>query len=196
LSDDPILSRTIASIFIKQPNRQNIFEEYALKKIKAMPIIKSAKKLSASGKDAIYIVKGNLLKIHNLPERQMHKSIDFDIETINNKHIYASHKYTKDSGGSQDNQYNDMLNFVKNANESRTKEYFFAIIDGEYYNSNFVRIVPTSDQEEKTHKIYSIKPTNNNGEYKLSKKQYLNILAKNNVRVCSLNEFENIAKNL
>ena len=64
------------------------------------------------------------------------KSIDFYWE-CGSKKFYAFHKYTKDSGGHQDNQYRDLQVFIGEANTSGIKDsYFLAIADGDYYSTN------------------------------------------------------------
>ena len=53
------------------------------------------------------------------------------------KEVYASHKYTRGkSGGAQGNQYKDIQEFVREANESRRNNaYFVAICDGDFYQA-------------------------------------------------------------
>lgn len=47
---------------------------------------------------------------------------------------YVSHKYTKDEGGAQDNQYKDIQEFLKNSRDTSLKNtIFLAICDGDYY---------------------------------------------------------------
>ena len=64
------------------------------------------------------------------------KTLDFEWQS-KGKQIYASHKYTKDGGGGQDNQYRDMKDFIREANKSHTPNtIFLAIADGPYYGMN------------------------------------------------------------
>ncbi len=61
------------------------------------------------------------------------KSIDFEWEVGAFK-FFASHKYTKDGGGAQDNQYEDIQNFLRHTRDCNLKNtIFLAICDGEYY---------------------------------------------------------------
>ena len=63
------------------------------------------------------------------------KTIDFFWKT-GDLIVYASHKYTKSSGGAQDNQYKDLKDFISEANHSNLpKTIFLAIADGSYYSS-------------------------------------------------------------
>lgn len=64
------------------------------------------------------------------------KSIDF-VFKIGDKNIYASHKYIKaTNGGAQDNQYNDIRNFLRNCDKiSSGNDYYLAICDGPYFDT-------------------------------------------------------------
>lgn len=53
-----------------------------------------------------------------------------------NIEFYATHKYTKVSGGHQDNQYKDIQEFIKESvTNTYTDKYFIAICDGDFYNT-------------------------------------------------------------
>ena len=116
-----------ACVFVKDPRKQNIYEKTAAKYISSIEGISEFKKLPNSGKNALYINKGVLC--HN--KKGESKSIDF-IWKFKDITFLASHKYTKDSGGGQDNQYNDIMHFLKNSRENQDY-YFLAICDGPYY---------------------------------------------------------------
>ncbi len=63
------------------------------------------------------------------------KSIDFYLK-CNNKDVYIYHKYTKIGGGHQDNQYDDLKQFIMAANSSTNRNIIFiAVADGNFYNS-------------------------------------------------------------
>lgn len=48
--------------------------------------------------------------------------------------MYAAHKFIRDDGGAQDNQYNDVFDFVKRASDNmETGLVFVAICDGPYF---------------------------------------------------------------
>lgn len=67
--------------------------------------------------------------------RKTAKTIDFMWKTKNFQ-IYASHKYTKEGGGGQDNQYKDLQEFIKEANQSNLNNtLFLSIADGGYYQT-------------------------------------------------------------
>ena len=124
--------RMFAANFIKSPSRQNFYEVEALVFLNSMESVEKAEKLPASGAGAFYVVNGILS--HERPDKT-YKSIDFHIKMKNGRDIYATHKYTKDEGGAQDNQKNDLLQFIQNARKYRRKEIVFAVIaDGAYYD--------------------------------------------------------------
>lgn len=124
--------------FEKDPTRQNIYEEIQLEKIKEIPLIIEVKKLPSGGKNAKYVVDGKIVSL-NAEERKekILKSVDFYWEfSFEDKKIcfFASGKYTKEEGGAQDNQRNDISSFLENAKKSFDKDLFFiALTDGEYY---------------------------------------------------------------
>ena len=127
-----------AVTFATDPARQNLYENLAGDYIKSIEFISQFKKLSHSGKDALYIIKGSVIdgetKASSGGSTEA-KSIDFYWE-YKDKKFYAFHKYTRESGGAQDNQYNDMKSFIENANSSAHKDhFFFAIADGEYFDT-------------------------------------------------------------
>jgi hypothetical protein len=117
-----------AEIFAKDPAKQNIYENLASEYLKQNTSIKNFKNLPNNTKK--FIVNGELTT-----ERQNDvKSIDFEFNYMD-KNIYVSHKYIKAlNGGAQDNQYNDIRNFLRNCNKCESgTNYFIAICDGPYF---------------------------------------------------------------
>ena len=127
-----------AVTFATDPARQNLYEKLAGDYIKSIEFISQFKKLSYSGKDALYIIRGSVINGETKASSggsTEAKSIDFYWEHKGKK-FYAFHKYTRESGGAQDNQYNDMKSFIENANSSaRQDHFFFAIADGAYFDT-------------------------------------------------------------
>lgn len=131
-------NKIVAANFIKDPGKQNFYQKQALEFLNSMSIVKSAKQLAAGGKNALYIVNGKIGHKKDFSSGVLDdiKSIDFKIELVDGRVILASHKYTKDHGGAQDNQKNDLLTFVRNAEKYKGDEYILmAIADGEYYKN-------------------------------------------------------------
>lgn len=130
-----------AIVFMKEPNKQGFHENLAAQYILSFPVVSNFKILPKSGNKALVIANG---KIENFTIKgKKTKSIDFEwiIQTKSGKNIkcYASHKYTKEDGGSQDNQHNDLCHFMDQANTTEDENIiFFAICDGEYYQKMVV----------------------------------------------------------
>ena len=131
LSGDPI----VTSIFVVNPGRQTFHENVAAEYIANIPIIDNFEKLPVGGPNALYIDNG---VIRNTLSPTM-KSIDFyweynfKGETLK---VYATHKYTNETGGAQDNQLYDVSKSNDYAMEQlRDKDvFFYSITDGEYYS--------------------------------------------------------------
>lgn len=118
--------------FVVDPIRQNVFEKIAAEHIESMTGISSFKKY---GTNDLFIVAGALKEKKELKGmRPESKSIDFSWK-YDRRNFYASHKYTNESGGAQDNQYRDVQRFIEDANKIGGRDIFVAIVDGEYYNT-------------------------------------------------------------
>lgn len=107
----------VASMFCKDPSKQNISEKM-VEKILGIP------KLPASGANSIrFTPDGKLTGVKSIG---VSKSADFLFNGI-----YFTQKYTAESGGAQDNQYNDVIDFlVKGSINYKVG----AIVDGEYWD--------------------------------------------------------------
>ena len=122
------------SVFAKDPAKQNFYQNKAAEYISTMNNVKNFKVLPTNGDNAKYIINGNISEGKELKNKnQDTKSIDFYFE-YGKYNIYASHKYTKNEGGAQDNQYKDVQEFLKNSRDNNSKyTKFIAICDGDYY---------------------------------------------------------------
>ena len=121
-----------ANQFAKDPSKQTFHQNLASDFISSLEGVKDFKTLPANGKNALYIIDGKLGKENEIVKGTS-KSIDF-YWRFNGYECYAAHKYTDVDGGSQDNQYTDLIDFLKNASLSKEKKtIFFAIGDGDYY---------------------------------------------------------------
>lgn len=108
----------IASKFCKDPSKQNISENIAAE-------ILQLKKLPASGKNAIrFNDAGEIVSTASGNT----KSADFLY-----KGYYATQKYTSENGGAQDNQKNDVIDFLKRGSISHKVA---AIVDGKYWEKH------------------------------------------------------------
>lgn len=121
-------------IFAKDPNKQNLHQNLAAKYIESLSRISNFKILPSGGDNAIYLTNGKIFEGQKLKHKSKDiKSIDFTWNTSKYK-FYASHKYTNDEGGAQDNQYKDIQDFLNHARDCNEKNVIFlAICDGDYY---------------------------------------------------------------
>lgn len=122
------------AFFAKDPGKQKIHENIAAAFITRIPLIENFEQLAHDG---LVVIQGAVrprkeVRAEGATARA--KTIDFAWDTCGKK-VYASHKYTKHSGGAQDNQYRDLQEFIREANESNRRDaYFLAIADGDYYS--------------------------------------------------------------
>ena len=166
-------SKIVKAIFAINPNKQNFYEKQAGQWIKLINNVENFKNLPNR---ALWIVNGGVVSKEE-KERSgsiaQAKTIDFKWEFIG-KTFYASHKYTKESGGSQGSQYKDLRSFIIEANKSVKKDIFFiAIADGEYYHQ--------LDKEAGVKRIQRLKNEANN---------------KVRVYACTINELEKLLENI
>ena len=122
-----------AAHFAKEPRRQGIHERVAAEWLQQLPAVNQFKVLPKKGADAIYVTSDGEIQrgadLHNPPG----KSLDFRWFTGETA-CYAMHKYTKQSGGDQDNQFTEMRNLLESFIRCRDRHCILLIIvDGPYY---------------------------------------------------------------
>lgn len=111
--------RIVASIFIKEPIKQNIIENLISAYLKTPKLPVGGRKcVRFDGDGDIVWDKGN----------NVSKSADFYIGRV-----YYTQKYTNEHGGSQDNQFADVEQFLRNGSK---KHKVGAILDGNYWNTH------------------------------------------------------------
>ena len=108
-----------ASIFIKEPLKQNLTENL-------ISAYLSAPKLPIGGRKCVrFDGDGNI--VWN-KDNNVSKSADFYINGV-----YYTQKYTNEQGGSQDNQFADVEQFLRYGSK---KYKVGAILDGNYWKTN------------------------------------------------------------
>lgn len=129
--------------FAKDPGKQTFHQHLAAKWLSQLPFVQNFQELPAGGKDALYIHKGIIIRGEtkkNKTDEVIPKSIDFSWKYQYKDKVlqfYATHKHTKTSGGSQDNQYRDVQEFHIQAKECKDSNYcLVSITDGPYYHLN------------------------------------------------------------
>lgn len=135
-----LVDDTFALNFVKDPSKQSIHQKVAAQHIKTqIPLVEEFTTPPAGGASALYALRGLVV-----PGATLHaatsdhgKSIDFQWSYSREGkvlQVYATHKHTKEEGGSQDNQFADVKRFLREAMACRDpNKIFFAICDGDYY---------------------------------------------------------------
>ena len=124
-----------ACCFAKNATRTGFHEKEAEKYLRMFPnLIRFFTALPSHGKNAKYIDQmGNIITGKKPGEV---KSLDFMwIAGNTNIKCFAAHKFTREPGGSQDHQRNELITLLRmfqNCNDENMA--FFAICDGPYYN--------------------------------------------------------------
>lgn len=130
-----------ANCFAKDPTKQTSHEQIAAHYISRLPFVNNFRKLPVNGKEAFYVAEGG--EIMAGTARQGHiKTLDFTWQT-NDFTCFATHKYTKNSGGAQDNQFADVLGTMHrwSKGNAQPNTVLFAILDGKYFTSEKMREV-------------------------------------------------------
>jgi len=124
----------VAALFTKNPNKQNLFERIAAEFIRHLPGVEEFEQLPNR---ALHVFSGQILRGDEVrdmqPAGRIPKSIDFRWK-YGGVEFYAAHKYTKEAGGAQGNQYHDLQSFITAASLSgHRNRRFIAIADGPFY---------------------------------------------------------------
>jgi hypothetical protein len=135
LTDD-----TFALNFIKDPVKQSFHQRIAAEHLRTrVPLISRFTMLPAGGTMALYAVNGLVVNGETISQTSAShgKSIDFEwVFDYRGKtlKVLATHKHTKENGGGQDLQYEDVRKFLVEAKLSKSLDtFYFAICDGPYY---------------------------------------------------------------
>lgn len=109
----------IASKFCKDPSKQNISEKAAIELlgVEKLPQVGARSIRFNDSGDIVHIAQGNT------------KSADFKLNEY-----FATQKYTNETGGAQDNQRNDVIDFLKRGS---IKNKVAAVVDGPYWDKHW-----------------------------------------------------------
>lgn len=126
--------RLFASHFALEPRRTGLHENVAAKWINELDAVSNFETLSKSGKNAYYVTSDG--EIRKGMEHPPTKSLDF-MWTTGNTLFFATHKYTKESGGNQDSQFKEVRHLLELFQKGNISGdiVLIAIVDGPYYNS-------------------------------------------------------------
>lgn len=138
---DEVLANAIndemfAATLAKSPGRTGIHERIASGWIREIPGIEDFEVLSKSGTNAIKVSSDGFLVSGRQTRDMPGKSLDFKW-VCGGRTYYAMHKYSKQSGGTQNSQSNEMrdlmIRFQRCTDESIA---LVVIVDGGYYQHN------------------------------------------------------------
>lgn len=120
-----------ASFFSKDPLKQNIAENIQLEILNEKM---NVEKLPQTGNNSKRLLKGNLGFFNN---NDCTKALDF-FDKKNNAYFFC--KYTKENGGSQDNQFVDVIRFIDECNlycnKNKDTVKFVAFVSGKFYTQS------------------------------------------------------------
>ena len=131
-------------LFCEDPGKQTFHQHYAANWIQRnVPFVSNFKELVNHGDSALYISNGVILSGLDTKNQKLNKSIDFTWSYLFNDQelfFYATHKHTVGSGGSQDNQFEDVCNFLNEARNATDENIvLLSITDGPYYKSIYTK---------------------------------------------------------
>ena len=122
-----------AASFAKEARRTGFHEEMAAQWLTAFPSVQEFTTLPKSRGNALYVTGDGEVRRGSEIQGRPSKSLDFRWRTGTTT-CYAMHKYTREGGGTQDNQYREMREllqqFLRCPDESCI---LIVIVDGPYY---------------------------------------------------------------
>ena len=130
-----------STIFAKDPRRTGFHEKVAAEWVKALPHVRDFKVLNKGGQSALKVSSDGNIELGNGHRNLPGKSLDFRW-TTGDTTFYAMHKYTKEGGGNQDSQYQEMIELMKRFHRCNDPNIaLIVIVDGDYYQEgNGVRL--------------------------------------------------------
>ena len=130
-----------ACCFAKNPTRTKFHEKEAGKYLGLFPQLRFFQSLPPSGNNTKYINQNGSIITGKKPKEI--KSLDFMwIAGDTDIRCFAAHKFTRESGGSQDHQRNELIRLLQTFRSCPDKKVaFFAICDGPYYDARTLSIL-------------------------------------------------------
>ena len=135
VADKIVGDEMFAAHFSKDPSRQGIHEAIAAKYLRGEKNIHDFCVLPKTGEGALYLKVDGSITDEQPSSAHDTKSLDFRWQTAGTV-CYASHKYTRGQGGSQDGSFREQKQFLENFQKHANPQVaFFAICDGSRYGS-------------------------------------------------------------
>ena len=134
-----------AAHFATDPTRQRLHERVAADWLQNTPSIENFELLPSSRKAGLYVTSDGEIRIGG--ENAPGKSLDFRW-TVGEITYLASHKYTKESGGAQDQQFAEMLSLLRRFQNCQQKGYvLIVIVDGTYYTGRKMQALQNATRD-------------------------------------------------
>lgn len=128
----------LAAVLAKEARRQNVHENSAADYVEGLSHVEQFRKLPSTDPSACYVNgDGQIVTRAQLSgARPPSKSIDFQWCT-GTVTCYAAQKYTKEGGGNQDNQFNEIQSLLRNFLQRINNDVaLFVLVDGPYYTES------------------------------------------------------------
>ncbi len=130
--------------FVKDPIRQTFHQKLAADYVKALPLAQSFQALPSAGANAKFLTSTGEVRLGSAVKgsvKDLGKSIDFEWSFqlgAARLDVFATHKFTRQGGGNQDNQFSELKEFARKAAQSGAHDtYFFVLCDGPYYGGSY-----------------------------------------------------------
>ena len=122
-----------AAHFAKEPRRTGLHEFTAAEWITDLPEVHGFRTLPKAGKNALYVSRDGGIISRPAGGPKPGKSLDF-VWVTGDITCYAMHKYTKEGGGNQDSQFDEMVEALRRFHSCTDPTVaLFVIVDGDYY---------------------------------------------------------------
>ena len=125
----------LGAVLAREARRQNVHENAAVEYLKRLENVEGFQKLPSIGNNARYINSSGqvVTKLQLGGSRPPSKSLDFRWRT-GTVTCYAAQKYTKEVGGNQDNQFNEVERLLQDYQKRTANDTaLFVLVDGPYY---------------------------------------------------------------
>ena len=147
-----------AASFAKEARRTGFHEEMAAQWLTAFPSVQDLTTLPKSGVNALYVTgDGEVRRGGDIQGRgRPSKSLDFRWRTGTTT-CYAMHKYTREGGGNQDSQYNEMEKILHQFYGCQDEGcILIVIVDGPYYTPQRMAALRrfTSDHAPRSYAVH------------------------------------------
>lgn len=135
-------SKVAAAAYATDPAKQNLAESLFNSFVEQFPqeLVADLVRPSNGGGDALYLIGTSVVRKDEAGNRELKasgaKSVDFTFRCGDHQ-VFVSHKWTREAGGTQDHQAQELANFLtaggKISSYDGRPAVFIAVADGAYY---------------------------------------------------------------